>query len=539
MSETRRHSTRNRGEPPARLRQVSPEPVKTEPSPVTSGRRPGPGRPRKSETIDTPSKLPKTKSTSKAKDSPKPATPAPEEVLQPDLVEDMSTLIARSRQRWLNDGGVFERFWQRPPRKKKNQPAPEGFKSKAELNMHELGPARLIIEPHVFDITVYGVKKPALSWQPPLETSKTNGVQPPANATNVKPVPQNPYVRPPAGTPATPQTVNQRGIAPNPYAMPTQASPAPTQQTPRPSATPSATNSTPVPVAPQPVTAPQRPPQPPASTPQPAPQQSAAPHPDPVIQMLAQRAAGDPALKELMKVVAAGSESPEKLAEFQRHINEITEIVKQAQAKGIKPGLPAQPIQQQQPAAKQQYRAPQYIQSKPMAQPRMDFSQLAFDFVRQGDCYLLPKQSIVQNQADKTTSLISFIFTRKGKDVQPTPGGSKLKPEVEYYQPITVTLLTMDHKIRDALSQAVGDKEQVSKEMSSTMERCTLAPDFAAMLEAASQPTSGVKRNADGVEKPRDAGNGTTPMDVDRETGPVEDDVLRAEWDAPDSLLPM
>lgn len=53
---------------------------------------------------------------------------------------------------------------------------------------------------------------------------------------------------------------------------------------------------------------------------------------DPVIQMLAARAASDPQLKELMKVVATSKASPEQLKEFQAHIDEFNEVVRRQEA---------------------------------------------------------------------------------------------------------------------------------------------------------------------------------------------------------------
>jgi hypothetical protein len=44
--------------------------------------------------------------------------------------------------------------------------------------------------------------------------------------------------------------------------------------------------------------------------------------------MLAARAASDPQLKELMKVVATSKASPEQLKEFQVHIDEFNEVVR-------------------------------------------------------------------------------------------------------------------------------------------------------------------------------------------------------------------
>jgi hypothetical protein len=65
-----------------------------------------------------------------------------------------------------------------------------------------------------------------------------------------------------------------------------------------------------------------------SSTPQPPATQSG---PDPVIRMLATRAASNPELKALMKVVASSKASQEQLKLFQSHIDELNGILRQQQ----------------------------------------------------------------------------------------------------------------------------------------------------------------------------------------------------------------
>ncbi|KAF1814383.1 hypothetical protein P152DRAFT_456633 [Eremomyces bilateralis CBS 781.70] len=67
-------------------------------------------------------------------------------------------------------------------------------------------------------------------------------------------------------------------------------------------------------------------PPPPAPTPSPAPSQQ--PAPDPVIHMLAQRASTNMELKQVMRIVASGNANPSQLEYFQRHIDELSAIVK-------------------------------------------------------------------------------------------------------------------------------------------------------------------------------------------------------------------
>ncbi|OSS43199.1 hypothetical protein B5807_12163 [Epicoccum nigrum] len=74
------------------------------------------------------------------------------------------------------------------------------------------------------------------------------------------------------------------------------------------------------------------------ASPQTAPGPASIPAPDPVIHMLAARAGTDPELKAVMKIVAAGQAGKEQLEFFQKHINELTEILeKQKKSKAAMP----------------------------------------------------------------------------------------------------------------------------------------------------------------------------------------------------------
>ena len=72
-------------------------------------------------------------------------------------------------------------------------------------------------------------------------------------------------------------------------------------------------------------------PQPQASVPSASQPIVAQPGPDPVIRLLASRAATDPDLKALMKMVASSKASQEQLKIFQSHIDELNVIIRQQQ----------------------------------------------------------------------------------------------------------------------------------------------------------------------------------------------------------------
>ncbi|KAJ5949181.1 hypothetical protein N7454_000765 [Penicillium verhagenii] len=110
--------------------------------------------------------------------------------------------------------------------------------------------------------------------------------------------------------------------------------------------------------------------------------QPAKPSPDPVIQMLATRAAADPELKALMRVVASSQASQEQLRAFQAHIDELNAIIKarepqekrQQNAVGTPPQQPVTPAPQKkaitppnasQPKPDPAAKAPAHQTSKP------------------------------------------------------------------------------------------------------------------------------------------------------------------------------
>jgi hypothetical protein len=211
---------------------------------------------------------------------------------------------------------------------------------------------------------------------------------------------------------------------------------------------------------------------PPPATKQPPPPSSGAP--DPVIQMLAQRAQNDHALKQVMKLVASGQADQAQLNYFQGHIDELTKLVKQQQEDAKKQKAQAKQHQQQRPLQQNQngvtgpkysqpiqptaqpygqppgvaqnmhgynspnprMAAPAYQQPRPMyhspavpVQPRpprqvfvppplhvlLEFSQ------NSADRFLFPKNSILEFDAKGTTLLASFLVVKKASQLLATP----------------------------------------------------------------------------------------------------------------------
>jgi hypothetical protein len=175
-----------------------------------------------------------------------------------------------------------------------------------------------------------------------------------------------------------------------------------------------------------------------------------------VIQMLAQRATTDNALKQVMKIVASGKATAKQLDYFQGHIDELTKIVNdQAEERRVaeekRPGAVATQQQRQQqwpqqspltpaamnaPPAQRQIvpmhavpmKAPPKvpipprpvyypppITPKPRTIPAPTHVLLEFG-VNSADRYLFPRNSIVEYEADGTVRA-SFFVVKKRADL--------------------------------------------------------------------------------------------------------------------------
>ncbi len=74
----------------------------------------------------------------------------------------LAASIQQSRQKWVAEG-IFERYWTRPSKKKGQVDAP----NPAKETMTRLGTCSMIIEPHVFETTLYTVKAYQSVFAPP------------------------------------------------------------------------------------------------------------------------------------------------------------------------------------------------------------------------------------------------------------------------------------------------------------------------------------------------------------------------------------
>ena len=275
----------------------------------------------------------------------------------------LATAIQRSRNKWIY-GGPLERYWTKPSKKK--QQAGEINNNPGRDTMRTIGQCSLFIEPHIFEVILYGVKQtgPSMAQGQPLGPRPSYPTKPDDGFRKQPWLAQPPGYQAPLATPkwqirgtpdskdysspATPGQPNQQyQVAGRPpstqgnhnggndaYKPVPPAVTAPTTPGQRTSDQTTKHQMHPpvMPPAPAPLQTP---------TPAPAPMSAPAPGPgpssDPVIHMLAQRAGHDPQLKSVMKIVAAGEANPDQLQFFQRHIDELTSLLQTRTNAGLPP----------------------------------------------------------------------------------------------------------------------------------------------------------------------------------------------------------
>ena len=224
----------------------------------------------------------------------------------------MAESLERSRRKWVSEG-IFEKFWTKPTKRRaKDAPTSEELRNPPKECMTKIGQCTITIEPHAFDAIMYTVKdtNPKAPLPQPLQSQYRPIIQygPPGGI-----VPQ--HAPAPHQTLQAQQQYQPLQIAPQPCSIngtPQKPSQSPATSYPKPNGTP------------QQAYPPSTPRQSPAPSPAPAAKSS-----DPVIQMLAERAATDPDLKALMRIVADGKATTDELKKFQAHIDELTEILRQ------------------------------------------------------------------------------------------------------------------------------------------------------------------------------------------------------------------
>ena len=532
MSEKRRLSTRNRGEPPLKKRPLTPPPLP--PPPASTETQKG-----------LPSRLQDNQNLPILKERQDPALPDSEyqSIMERSAVAFSHTAfkltvssgvlassIEQSRRKWAIDG-VFERYWAKPS-KKKTQEAQNPSKD----SMTRLGQCSLVIEPHVFEITLYTVREPQTNYQHPnaqpasrpaasyVQPSPNPSIGTPGSLTHGHPQPHAPQLTlPPFREGFAHFDPHRSSPAVHSYSVPSPHTASTSQST----------------VASPTVTAEANGAQ----------LQSPKPSPDPVIQMLATRAASDHGLKTLMKVVASGRASQAQLREFQNHIDDLNAEIQAGRGppplspstqNAPVPPPPSRPspapisthnaVQTAGPSASQpsSYAQPtmspsnyyhpyqQLVRPKSVIQYKADISAIVFDFGGSGDRFSIPRFSVLEYLPGGNQVIVSFLVIRKGDASLP----GKYKENLSYYQPVTMRLSTLQPRTLEPLMKIVAPAEEVRRYMDSVFDK--MSPAETSFL-------------ATRLPRPREE----DPQATKERQVMIDETIAKNTYPAPNSLIPL
>jgi hypothetical protein len=470
----------------------------------------------------------------------------------------LASALHRSRMRWLCDG-IFEKYWTKPVKKKGAPEVPPNNPDPKSMTKMQ-GTVTVTIEPHVFDAVFYTVREipPAPAPQPKHANQHMKAAPP---STGYYPTPGWGPLPSPAQSagPSPHQSVPDRTITP--ASRPSSAA-GPGQGQPHPVQSPS-TNMKDIKMkggavhvqhvmhtkdiklrggAPDPST--------PAADP-------AKPNTDPVIQMLASRAATDPHLKELMKQVATSKASPSQLKEFQSHIDEFNALIKRQEAEGKRPGPIRPPTKSSTSASKPAPPAashpamystptppagrgtpiystapphahtgyppyPPPPASRPTPRPEPAITAIVFEFVTppsynspaSQDRWLFPAHAVLDtpHSGRGLEMIVSWFVERTGLQIKTslgiTPqdemGSQKWKDEVTYFQPVTMKLNSAVHKPLMTIAVNARSLVEVQRYMEGVMESKVRVKEEWLALRL---PRPGVEAVSEGEgEKFRDSG---------------------------------
>lgn len=423
--------------------------------------------------------------------------------------------------------------------------------------MTKLGTCSVIIEPHLFETTLYTVKErqpnviaptalpPAPSHPPPpdMRYSSFSHVaiyHPASHSTSnagLGPHNQRQELSRPLQTTLPPFKEGFGQFAPqgpplyqNPFAVPNAKLPASTSQD---SASRSHISADDVPA------------------------HNAKPSPDPVIQMLATRAASNHDLKSLMKVVASGNASPDQLVNFQKHIDDLNGILKsrnesseatESQSEVPKPlynghapsnqsliptstlGMVHMPkptnsytsptsmagIIKQEPPPQYFSHYTQPPKSKSAIFHKPDISAIVFDLGGSGDRFLFPKFSILEYLPGGTQVIVSFLVIRKGSSA----ASKRYKDTINYYQPVTMRLSASTSRVLEPLTRIVAPPEEVRKYMNGIFDKMSPAENVFLATQ--------LPRSVDNVA-----------LDTEDSHPPFFSEPIKAVYSPPSSLIPL
>lgn len=395
--------------------------------------------------------------------------------------------IERSRQAWLL-GGLFERYWIKPSKKKTTVDA----RNPPKDSMTRLGVCSIIIEPHVFEATLYVVK----DSQPAFALPQPQAPTPPpdmryssfSHVAIYPPLPRNipavehphDYTQQRASLPQPKSAHHQACLGPG--EPPVHHKPPIVPNTGSSSRGPDITWRSQIRGAKSKVRI----------------RRSAS---DPVIQMLAAKAVNHPGLKALMTVVASGEATPRELKVFKVEIDELAHLHKSRtkhSQDSIGQPLPSIPPFNER-ASTNQSRVPlPPLNIGPLAEPatpeplppifyphapfpkpkgitshKSDITGVVVDIGGLGDRYLFPKNSILEYHLGGAQVTVSFLITRKGSEA----ASKGYKNSVNYYQPVTMRLSSLQPRILEPLARIVAPPDEVRKNMEKVFDAMTRAND--------------------------------------------------------------
>ena len=402
--------------------------------------------------------------------------------------------------------------------------------------MARLGICSMVIEPHIFEVTLYTVRDPQPTSQPPLPQ------QPPPSITPSQ-LPSSTSAPNGQSQGQHPSTISHSPLPPfrDGFAsFESQAQPPPIYHPfapPTPLSTGHSSQGTQIP----------------NPTGQSEPQ---APHsknsPDPVIQMLATRAASDHELKALMKVVASGRATQMQLREFQTHIDELNAQIKAGRGpsspssrdrslprpppsgnslaasssgslsqtsnppthSNTNPYPPPKPYTKSEPSYYSQYHPP--VKPKGPGSYKSDISAIVFDFGGSGDRFLFPRFSILEYLSGGTQVIVSFLAIRRGNDAY----SGKYKEHMSYYQPVTVRLSTPQIRTLEPFAKIVAPPEDVRHFMNDVFDK--MSPAEPAHLAIR------LPRLKDG-----------NAIDIDKATLNVDKPIIKPFYEPPNTIVPI
>jgi hypothetical protein len=402
--------------------------------------------------------------------------------------------LARSRMA-IAKGAFFDKFWTKPTVTKKQKDMTEEeklqYKAAKGPTQSKVGTVTMISEPLAVEVHILMVKdqnpgQHRMGQLPPDKQHLIYGtpqrINSPAHATPYRP----PVLQQPVYTPARPPpSITPHPAIPQPQVAVTPLQPIAAPARPAQASTQPTAKSSPATQAPRPAA--------PAASPQ---------APDPVIHALAQRASANQELKAVMKIVATGRASQQQLQYFQKHIDELTEIVKHRQEQEARQKAPA-PAPPLQPATASPAPAatPQIVNPQPSSQiapaptppqrpippvqtptqywnqpapttlprPKTVISATPLHIVLQfnenpNERFLFPKQSILEFNHNLTEVICSFVVVKKGKNGK------------DLWTPVTLTFKG-DAPTLSVLGRVVEHVELARRHMEESMLRFDRAED--------------------------------------------------------------